>query len=145
MNLHLYIRSSLSNLKQKRFNPIQLPQSTHPVILAEPSSANYQLWQQNHPASFNTMSVPTDLNKINDKNTTNDYLLANSEHDPRSLLGKYVSISMLSIISYKFISYLRTLKTDLNDASTQINSNQDHGLFLQTLLLSLLNISIDQK
>ena len=58
-----FFRSILSNTKQKRLNHIQ-QQSTQPVILTESSTSN-------HPPENSS---------------------TNSESDPRSLLGKYVSL-----------------------------------------------------
>ncbi|CAF0828042.1 unnamed protein product [Rotaria sordida] len=119
-------KSNLSNMKQKRFNPIQ-QQSTQPMILTEPSISNYQLWQQEFSSSFNNMNFLTDTHiTTTENNKINDYSLKHPENDPRSLLGK-------------------NLKVDYGNKSTRIDSEQNHTLFLQSLLLSLMNINIDKE
>ncbi len=104
MNTHLKLlfRSTLLNAKQKRSSQQQQSSSsTQPVILTHPSGYDYQLWQQHFPnlqstqnnLNFLTGVVPNDLttgnsNVVNSlsKNSQQSY----REHDPRSLLGKYV-------------------------------------------------------
>ncbi|CAF2964352.1 unnamed protein product [Rotaria sp. Silwood2] len=80
-------KSSLSNMKQKRFNPIQQP-STQPMMLTEPSISNYQLWQQEFYSSLNNMNSLTDTHITTENNKINDHTLKHPENDPRSLLGK---------------------------------------------------------
>ncbi|CAF2511298.1 unnamed protein product [Rotaria sp. Silwood2] len=80
-------KSSLSNTKQKRFNPIQQP-STQPMMLTEPSISNYQLWQQEFYSSLNNMNSLTDTHITTENNKINDHTLKHPENDPRSLLGK---------------------------------------------------------
>ncbi|CAF3514399.1 unnamed protein product [Rotaria socialis] len=115
-------KSNLSNIKQKYLNPIQ-----QQMILTEPTASNYQLWQQDVSSTFSNINFITDTNIPTETNTVNDCSLRNSESDSRSLLGKI-------------------LKTDHgNESSRIIDSEQDHSFFLQSLMLSLMNTSIDKE
>lgn len=58
------------------------------MILTEPSTSDYQLWQQNFSSSFNNSNSLIDTDIAIENNTKNDHSTKSPHDDPRSLLGK---------------------------------------------------------
>ncbi len=76
----MFIRS---NVKQKRSSHLQ-----QPIILTEPSTSDYQLWQQNFPSSFNNLNSLADTDITTENNSKNDHSSKNPENDSQSLLER---------------------------------------------------------
>ncbi|CAF1207640.1 unnamed protein product [Adineta steineri] len=116
-------KSNLTNTKQKHSNHTQSSK-----ILTEPLTSDDQLWQQYFSTSLNNINSLLDTNNQTQNNNNNKINCSsiNSENNSRSLLGKI-------------------LKIDCNNEQTRIHSEQDHISFLQSLLLSSMNISINKE
>lgn len=84
--------------------------------------------------------LPNDSTTGNSNSLSKHSQQSYREHDPRSLLGKYVFIQKIFLL-FLHILHLRVLRNDHdvnNDQTGEIRTNQqeDHISFLQSILLS---------
>ena len=149
------------NNKQKR--PSQYQQSSEqPVILSHPWGLDYSSLQQqfpNFPSSANHSNIfggslfsdstvgNTSLNNSLSKHSQQSY----REHDPRSLLGKYVQLHHLAKrFATTLLFSFRIIRDDHgvnNDSKNELRKTQeqDHLSYLQSILLSTILPTTDEE